>query len=138
MRGGMAIGNSGGALDMAEEQGGAIAQLMAGLPAWASALLLTLAVIAAAALVGMIVGRLYASIRYPDPEKQSVISPKIKVLFLCILAACGVWLYSALNPKDDEALPVDGGISGPMDDPAPGGPGGIAAPLPAEAVAVRG
>lgn len=93
---------------VSEQEPGAVSQLLAGLPAWASALLVTVGVLIAAAVVGMIIGKMYASIRYPDPEKQGILSPKIKVLFLCILAACAFWLYSALTKQDDEVLPVGG------------------------------
>ncbi len=59
-------------------------------------------IMAAAAIVGVILGKLYASVRYPDPEKHSTLNPKLKVAFLCLLAAGGVWLYMTLSGPSGE------------------------------------
>ena len=100
----------GGGMDGAPtgEKASILSQLMAKLPAPAQVLLNILVVVAIAAVVGMIVGKMYASIKYPDPEKNHIISPKLKVLFVCILAACCVWLYTTMTreePKPPEADP---------------------------------
>ena len=103
----------GGGMDGAAtgEKGNIISQLMAKLPAPAQVLLHILLVVAVAAVVGIIIGKMYASIKYPDPEKHHIISPKLKVLFICILAACCVWLYTTMTreePQPPETEPDSG------------------------------
>ncbi|KAF5036886.1 hypothetical protein DSECCO2_570450 [anaerobic digester metagenome] len=83
-----------------EEKGNLFTQLMAKLPAPVQVLLHILLVVVVAAVVGMIVGKMYASIKYPDPEKHHIISPKLKVLFICILAACCFWLYTTMTREE--------------------------------------
>lgn len=78
------------------EQGGIIAQFMAKIPVGMQVVINVMMVIVVAAIAGMIIGRMYASIKYPDPEKHHIISPKLRVLFICILAACCVWLYATM------------------------------------------
>ena len=97
---------------MGEEKLNPLMQFYMSLPEWGQALARTLIVILAAALIGMVLGRLYASVRYPDPEKSSAISPKLRVLFLAVLLVCGFWLYRSMTKKDEPVEPVDGtGIS---------------------------
>ena len=99
-------GSMGGGMDpsgMGGDQGNIISQLVAKLPAPAQVLVQILLVVAAAAIVGCIIGKLYAMVRYPDPEKQQIISPKLKVLFICILAACCVWLYTTMTREEPPA-----------------------------------
>lgn len=86
---------------MGEEKLNPLMQFYMSLPEWGQALARTLIVILAAALIGMILGRLYASVRYPDPEKNSAISPKLRVLFLAVLLVCGFWLYRSMTKKDE-------------------------------------
>ncbi|MEG1773868.1 MAG: hypothetical protein RR320_03325 [Oscillospiraceae bacterium] len=93
------------------EQTGKLQQLFEGLPTWASALVITLAVLAVAAALGWVFGKLYASIRYPDPEKHSVLSAPVKVIFLVVLAVCTVWLYFTMFKNDPDTLSVDGSSS---------------------------
>ncbi len=103
---GIAMGNGmdGAAI---EEQGGVFTQLLAKLPAPVQVLLQVLLVVMVAAFIGMIIGKMYASIKYPDPEKHHIISPKLKVLFICILAACCFWLYTTMTRE--EPLETDSG-----------------------------
>ncbi len=104
---GISIGN---VMDGAvvEEQGSVLSQLMAKLPAPVQVLLHILIVVAIAAIIGMIIGKMYASIKYPDPEKHHIISPKLKVLFICILAACCFWLYTAMTREEPSELDSGG------------------------------
>ena len=88
-----------------------------------------------------VLGRLYASVRYPDPEKSSAISPKLRVLFLAVLLVCGFWLYRSMTKKDEPVEPVDGtGISEdvPSDEYAPEAGGAYANVGGAVAAAVPG
>ncbi|WMJ82539.1 hypothetical protein ACS3UN_03200 [Oscillospiraceae bacterium LTW-04] len=96
------ISSMGNVMDGAamEEQGGVLAQLMAKLPEPVQVLLHVLVVILIAAVIGTIIGKMYAAIKYPDPEKHHIISPKLKVLFICILAACCFWLYTTMTREE--------------------------------------
>lgn len=121
----MAMGGGGG-MDGAVtgEKANILTQLMAKLPAPAQVLVHILLVVAAAAVVGMIVGKMYASIKYPDPEKHHIIPPKLKVLFICILAACCVWLYTTMTreePKPSETDPGMGESESQSPEPSPDG-----------------
>lgn len=110
-------GSMGGGMDpsgMGGDQGNIISQLVAKLPAPAQVLVQILLVVAAAAIVGCIIGKLYAMVRYPDPEKQQIISPKLKVLFICILAACCVWLYTIMTHEETPPLADPGTGEGQM------------------------
>lgn len=91
-----------------EEKGNLFTQLMAKLPAPVQVLLHILLVVAVAAVIGMIVGKMYASIKYPDPEKHHIISPKLKVLFICILAACCFWLYTTMTREEPPEIDSGG------------------------------
>ena len=71
---------------MGMEEKNKLLQMIEELPFWAQSILGIIAVVIAAAIAGMIVGKLYAMVKYPDPEKQSAISPKIKVAFIVLLA----------------------------------------------------
>lgn len=76
------------------------------LPFWAQTILSILVIIAVAAVAGHIVGRMYAMVRYPDPEKQGVVHPVIKLVFICLLAGCCVWLYMlTMKQNEPNALP---------------------------------
>ncbi len=102
----------GGGMDGAVtgEKASILTQLMAKLPEPVQVLVHILLVVAAAAIVGMIVGKMYASIKYPDPEKNHIISPKLKVLFVCILAACCVWLYTTMTREEPTPPETDPGM----------------------------
>ena len=99
---GMAAG-----MGMQIEEKNKLLQMIEELPFWAQSILSILAVVAAAAIAGMIIGKLYAMVKYPDPEKHSAVSPKIKVAFIVLLAACCWWLFSTMmeenKPKDEIA-----------------------------------
>ena len=122
MRIGMGMGGAGGGMDpsaMGQDQGNIISQLLAKLPEPAQVLVQILLVVAAAAIVGFIIGKLYAMIKYPDPEKQQIISPKLKVLFICVLAACCVWLYTTMTHKETPPLTDPGTGQGQMSEQPP-------------------
>ena len=114
--------------------GSKFTEMLNELPAWAQSIISILIVIAAAAVVGFIVGKLYAMVKYPDPENNSPVSPKIKVAFICLLALCCWWLFSTmmdeqkgdkLNPGEQFGMHAPGGNYGIMvDDIAPGGRAG--------------
>lgn len=76
------------------ETGSKLTEMIAQLPFWAQTLISIAAVIIAAAIAGMIVGKLYAMVKYPDPESNSPVSPKIKVAFICLLALCCWWFFT--------------------------------------------
>lgn len=99
-----------------------VMQFYLSLPEWGQALVRTLLVILAAALIGMVLGKLYASVRYPDPEKTGALSPRMRVLFLVVLVLCGVWLYRTITRKDEPEEPLPGeefSSSAPQDEYAP-------------------
>ena len=79
------------------ETGSKFSEMLSGLPFWAQSIISILLVIAAAAVVGFIVGKLYAMVKYPDPENHSPVSPKIKVAFICLLALC-CWCFPLWLP----------------------------------------
>lgn len=87
-----------------EAQEGAVAQLLAKLPGPLQVLVQILIVILIAAVIGAIIGKMYAAIKYPDPEKHHIISPKLKVLFICILAACCFWLYATMTREEPSEM----------------------------------
>ena len=115
---------------MGMEEKNKLLQMIEELPFWAQSILGIIAVVIAAAIAGMIVGKLYAMVKYPDPEKQSAISPKIKVAFIVLLAACCWWLYSTMmeenKPKDDIAENAPAVMGHPSDGLIGGVQGGIA------------
>lgn len=82
------------------EKAGFFSQLMAKLPSDVQVVVKIIMVVIIAAIAGMIIGKMYAAIKYPDPEKHYIISPKLKVLFVCILAACCFWLYATMTRED--------------------------------------
>ena len=92
---------------MGLEEKKTIADMISALPAWAQTAVSILAIIAAAAVAGWVVGKLYAMVKYPDPEKQGVVSPKIKVAFICLLAICCAWLYTTMM-KEKQPQPEPG------------------------------
>ena len=106
------------------ETGSKFSEMLSGLPFWAQSIISILLVIAAAAVVGFIVGKLYAMVKYPDPENHSPVSPKIKVAFICLLALCCWWLFSTMM---DEQKGDDIGPESQMGIHAPGGSYGIMA-----------
>ena len=125
MASGMASGMS-----MQAEESSKLMQMLEELPFWAQSLISIAVVVIVAAVVGVIVGKLYAMVKYPDPEKHSAVSPKIKVAFIVLLAACCWWLYSTMmeenNPKDEIAGNAPAAM-GQMNDGLRGGvQGGIA------------
>lgn len=102
---GYGISSMGNVMDgtVVEEKGGMLTQLMAKLPEPVQVLLHVLIVVLIAAVIGAIVGKMYAAIKYPDPEKHHIISPKLKVLFICVLAACCFWLYTTMTREEPPA-----------------------------------
>ncbi|MBR2328519.1 MAG: hypothetical protein IKA58_01360 [Clostridia bacterium] len=112
------------------ETGSKFSEMLSGLPLWAQSIISILLVIAAAAVVGFIVGKLYAMVKYPDPENHSPVSPKIKVAFIVLLALCCWWLYSTMmeenKPKDDIAGNDPAVMWQQADGPMGGVQGGIA------------
>ncbi len=86
-----------------------ILRLYLSLPAWGQAAVRTMLVISAAAFLGMILGKLYASVRYPDPDAHTAISPRLRILFLVILLICGIWLYRTITIQNEPSKPVSGG-----------------------------
>ena len=122
---GMAAG-----MAMQMEEKNKLVQMIEELPFWAQSLLSIAAVVVMAAIAGMIIGRLYAMVKYPDPEKHSAVSPKIKVAFIVLLALCCWWLYSTMmeenKPKDDIAGNDPAVMWQQADGPMGGVQGGIA------------
>ena len=107
---------------MGGEELNPVMQFYLSLPEWGQALTRTLLVILAAALIGKILGSLYASIRYPDPEKTGALSPRMRALFLVVLVLCGVWLYRTITKKEEPGEPVMGeefSSAAPEDEYAP-------------------
>lgn len=88
-----------------------ITNYLATLPPWASALVYTLVILAAAWIAGIFLGRIYASIRYPDPEKHSVLPPKVKAVFLALMVIVSIILYQTISKTDEPNADSIGGDS---------------------------
>ena len=86
------------------------------LPMWAQGLLLAVTVIALAWAAGIIIGKLYASVKYPDPEKPALINPLLKIGLGAAIIACGFWIYSSFTKPDE---PVITDIENSMEDIMP-------------------
>lgn len=102
-----------------ESMGDKLTALAQTLPPWLAALLGTLAVLAAAALVGWLGGKLVGNFLYPDPEKPSVLTRWQKLTVFCaIVAACGLLGYNLHKtlappePEDTLAVGADGMADG--------------------------
>ncbi len=120
--GGGGMGGTGGMDGMSDGAGGNfITNYLETLPPWASALVYTLAILLAAWIVGIILGKAYASIRFPDPEKHSVLSPKMKAVFLALIVVVSLVLYRSIAKQDEPAAGPDGGIPS-MGEPDPNSP----------------
>ena len=102
-----------GNMGMGLEEKKSLLDMIEKLPFWAQTILSILVIIAAAAVAGHIVGRMYAMVRYPDPEKQGVVHPVIKLVFICLLAGCCIWLYvitmqqNEPKPEPEADLPTE-------------------------------
>ena len=129
MGGRMASGMASGMGSQMEEKS-KLLQMIEELPFWAQSLISIAVVMILAAVVGMIIGKLYAMVKYPDPEKHSVVSPKIKVAFIVLLAVCCWWLFSTMmeenKPKDDIAGDTPAAMGHQPDTMMGGVQGGIA------------
>ena len=79
-----------------------------GLPVWASSLIMTAVVVVAAALIGMIIGNMYSSVKYPNPEKQGALNPIVRIVFIVLILGCSVWLYFTFNPIERAEEPTEG------------------------------
>ena len=116
------MGGSAGVIDT-------VKNWLAGLPLWASSLIMTAVVLIAAALVGMILGNMYSSIKYPNPEKQGALNPIVRIVFIVLIVGCSVWLYFTFNPPPKTEDPLGDGessmVSGEVDG-STGMPGGSA------------
>ena len=90
----------------AAESSSKLSAFIAELPFWAQTLISIAVIIVVAAIAGMIVGKLYAMVKYPDPDSNSPVSPKIKVAFICLLALCCWWFFStAMDQHKAKATP---------------------------------
>ena len=102
-----------GNMGMGLEEKKSLLDMIEKLPFWAQTILSILVIIAVAAVAGHIVGRMYAMVRYPDPEKQGVVHPVIKLAFICLLAGCCIWLYvitmqqNEPKPEPEADLPIE-------------------------------
>lgn len=77
------------------------------LPLWGQGILVAVLVIALAWIAGIIIGKLYASVKYPDPEKPSLINPLLKIGLGAAVVICGFWIYSSFTKPDVPEMPVD-------------------------------
>lgn len=90
--------------------GSAIASLLSSFPEPVANLIICIAVLGIAAVVGLIAARIAGSIFYPDPEKPSILSKKQKLIFLGgFCAAFAIIIFSlTYTPKiPGESLEVD-------------------------------
>lgn len=96
------------------------------LPIWMQGVLMVALVVAAAWILGIILGKLYASVKYPDPEKQSVIHPIVKIGFGVAVICCGIWLYSSITKVPEKVTDVSNpdGIVTDENKPTPENPDG--------------
>ncbi len=75
-------------------------------PDWAVTLMTIAAIIIGGYILGKIIGSIYASIKYPDPDKPQIFTSKQKIGFLCIAVLVSGLIYFALKPPVEE-LPED-------------------------------
>lgn len=108
------IGGVPGGGAAAGEGGEGILSFMSTLPPWLSAIITIAALILLAWIAGVIVGKIYAGIKYPDPGKPSIFSAKQKVLFLGVAVAVIFLLFTTLSKTNDPQDML------PSDDPATG------------------
>ena len=106
------MGGMGGMGDMGGmpggmEQEGFIMSMFHKLPMWGQGLLTAILVIALAWIAGIIIGKLYASVKYPDPEKPSLINPLLKIGLGAAVVVCGFWIYYSFTKPDVQKMPVD-------------------------------
>jgi hypothetical protein len=79
-------------------------------PSWLSALIFTTVTVLVAFIAGKIIGRIYISIRYPNPDKPQYLSPKQKLIVLAAGAVILVSLMGAFMKEEASELPVDGSM----------------------------
>ncbi len=119
--GGMGMGGMEGAADkMMMEQEGFIMSFFHKLPIWGQGILAAGLVIALAWIAGIIIGRLYASVKYPDPEKPALINPILKIGLSAAVVVCGFWIFFSFTKPSAPDMPVDN-PSGIADESMPEG-----------------
>lgn len=119
--GGMGMGGMEGAADkMMMEQEGFIMSFFHKLPIWGQGILAAGLVIALAWIAGIIIGRLYASVKYPDPEKPALINPILKIGLSAAVVVCGFWIFFSFTKPSAPDMPVDN-PSGIVDESMPEG-----------------
>ena len=101
---GMGPGMGMGSGMMMEEEG-FFMSFIHSLPMWAQGLLLAVTVIILAWIAGIIIGKLYASVKYPDPEKPALINPLLKIGLGAAIIACGFWIYSSFTKPSEPVIP---------------------------------
>ena len=104
-------------MGMGETGEGILMTFFHSLPSWAQGLLTAAAVIALAWIAGIILGKLYASVKYPDPEKPALINPLLKIGLGAAIIACGFWIFSAFTKTNEPVIDVvnpDASISDTM------------------------
>jgi len=132
----MSRGYIGGVSDggsAAGESTGGILSFMSTLPPWLSAIITIAALILLAWIAGIIVGKIYAGIRYPDPGKPSIFSAKQKVLFLGVAVAVIFLLFTTLSKSNDPS----GGML-PSDEPTTGDYTGGDKPIDGGGIVIKG
>lgn len=82
---------------------GGLLSFMDSWPTWASTLTMILGVLFLGWLAGKMIGRIYASIKYPDPNKPQILSAKQKMIFIAMLVVVVGMVYFALKPEDMSA-----------------------------------
>ena len=78
---------------------GGVLSFMDSWPAWAVTLATLLIIVVCGWVIGKIVGTVYATIKFPDPNKTQIFSPKQKVVFLSVIALVVGMIYFALQPE---------------------------------------
>lgn len=78
------------------------------LPGWLSALVIAAVILCTAAVCGWIIGRIYISIRYPNPEKPQYLSPLQKIIVIVVAVAVVSMLMNSLLETNEPDMMVDG------------------------------
>ncbi len=110
--GGMGMENEGFSLSSIPGVSGII-EFVNSLPPWLGTLVTIAAIMALAWVVGIIVGKVYSAIRYPDPDKVRVLNAPMRFVFLGVAVVMVILMYVTLTAEPDvEDMPVDGDMPG--------------------------
>ena len=78
---------------MGMEEKNKLLQMIEELPFWAQSVLSIIAVVIVAAIAGMIIGKLYAMVKYPDPETRDTLKRQASVSVWAVFSTVSLIRY---------------------------------------------